>query len=193
MPNGRVASAAKTFAIVATLIIIVGAMGVISIYYIPSLRHPSSSGTTRTCTVIYGTAPLGFWLYCPDPLRISANWNGAWNLTATISTDSVVGNEGILLKANLTSGTNQTIKQFVEPVINYKVYAANGTLLWGWNPPQTTYPNMNVSSGQTFSQNAVVPTYPLESGQAYLLEVIPVAIQFPSPDNMSFTFQFTVR
>jgi hypothetical protein len=98
MPSQRIAMGARTTAVVATLIIVVGAIGVTSIYYIPSLRHSSSSGTTRTCTVVYGTD--GFYsFYCPEHLRISGT-NGLWNFTVSISADPMAPGQSILLVSN---------------------------------------------------------------------------------------------
>lgn len=180
-------------ALVIVVVVIIGGLSLAVAFNIPPFQHSLTSGTIKTCTVIYGTAPLGFFQYCSEPLRISADWNGEWNFTATISSNSIVGNEGISLSANLRSEINQTIKEFVKPAINYGVYATNGSELWAWNPPQSTWPNMTVVSGQTFSQEAVVPTYPLHAGQSYFIKVEAVAVQFPSPDDMTLTFQFSVQ
>jgi len=177
--------------ILAVLIVVVVFVIAFASIILETSRNPDERITESTCTVIYGTAPLGYWLYCPSPMLISAQWGG-WNLTVSISSNSVAGNEELSIKANLTSQANQTIKEFVEPIINYGVYALNGTLLWSWYPPQTTYQNMTVANGQIFNQTGVVPTDSLRSGQSYLVRVDPVAIQFPSPDNMTFTFQFSV-
>jgi len=145
-----------------------------------SAMSTTSSAMSTTCIVPYGTN--GYIFYCSDPLRISAvsETNGeTWNYTASISTDSVAAGQPILLVASLTNiaGEDQTVKEFVKPFINPGVYDTKGTEVWAWNPPQSTWPNMTVTNGETISQNVTIPTSGLSSGQSYFIEVQPLSIQ----------------
>jgi len=118
---------------------------------------------------------------------------GSWNFTATISSNSVPRGQSILLWANLTNiGPNVTFSEFVRPYINPEVYAANGTEVWAWNPPESTWPNWNITSGETTSQDVSIPTSQLLAGQSYYITVAPISVQFPTPNNLTFTFQFSV-
>lgn len=160
----------------------------------------SSTTTTRTCIDI----PAISYLYCGGTLRISAVGTpgaepgvqsnaGTWNFTVTISSDSVTLGQSILLWANLTNiGPDMTFSEFVRPYINPEVYAANGTEVWAWNPPQSTWPNWNITSGETTSQDVSIPTSDLVAGQSYYVTVAPISVQFPTPNNLTFTFQFSV-
>jgi hypothetical protein len=116
------------------------------------------------------------------------------NFTASISSNSVNRGETILLTTSLTNiGQNETISNFVEPYINPVVYAMNGTQVWAWDPPAVTFPNRTISTGETISQNVSIPTSQLQEGQSYFIEVMPISIQFPTPNNDTFSFRFTVR
>lgn len=160
----------------------------------------SMTSTLRTCTDI----PALSYIYCGDPLRISSVWTvgaapgvqpvkGSWNFTVTISSNSVALGQTILLWANLTNiGPNVTFNQFVRPYINAQVYAANGTEVWVWNPAQSTWPNWNIASGETTSQDVSIPTSQLVAGQSYYITVAPISVQFPMPNNHTFTFPFSV-
>ena len=143
-------------------------------------------------------------MLCGGPLRISAVWSpgaepgvqstgGSWNFTVTISSNSVPLGQSILLWANLTNiGPSMTFGEFVRPYINPEVYAANGTEVWSWNPPQSTWPNWNITSGETTSQDVSIPTSQLVAGQSYYVTVAPISVQFPTPNNYTFTFRFSV-
>ena len=164
------------------------------------ITSTSTTSTIRTCTDI----PAISYMYCGGTLRISAigtpgaapgvqSTGGSWNFTATISSNSVPRGQSILLWANLTNiGPNVTFSEFVRPYINPEVYAANGTEVWAWNPAQSTWPNWNITSGETTSQDVSIPTSQLVAGQSYFVTVAPISVQFPTPNNLTFTFQFSV-
>ncbi len=168
-----------------------------------SATSTSATSTLLTCTVI----PAISYMYCGSPLRISADGepgasptgggipgDGSWNFTVSISSNSVTRGQTILLVANLTNiGPNTTIKEFVKPYINPGIYATNGTEVWAWNPPHSTSLNITIASGETISQDVNIPTSQLLVGQSYLIKVAPLSIQFPTPNNLTFTFQFSVR
>ena len=132
------------------------------------LSNTSTTRTIQTCTDI----PNLSFMYCgSNPLRISEEFeasSGEWNFTVSINSSSVARGHPIQLIASLTNiGPNETVKEFIQPFINPEVYAANGSELWQWNPPQTTSPNTTFPSGQTISQSMVIPTSQLHSGQTY--------------------------
>jgi hypothetical protein len=166
-----------------------------------SWGSPETHGTVVTCTTI----PAISYSYCPSPLRISATGSpgaspnnestsgGSWNFTVSISSSSVNRGETILLDTSLTNiGQNETISNFVEPYVNPAVSTMNGTQVWAWDPPQVTFLNSTISSGQTISQQVSIQTSELMPGQSYLIEVMPLSIQFPTPNNYTFSFQFSV-
>ncbi|MCL4518512.1 MAG: hypothetical protein M1587_04870 [Thaumarchaeota archaeon] len=158
--------------------------------------------TSMTCTTI----PAISYLYCPSPLRISAVGSpgatpsgcpspcGSWNFTVTINSNLVDRSQSILLTANLTNlGPNITFAKFVGPYINPTVTASNGMKVWAWDPPQVTRLNMTIPSGETMTQQVSIPTSQLLSGQSYYIEVAPISLQFPTPNNYTFTFGFSVK
>ena len=160
------------------------------------------SRSQATCTII----PAISYMICPSTLRISAVGTpgasplacpspcGSWNFTVTINSSSVIRGQTIELSAVLTNiAPNQTINSWIGPYINPSVYSSNGTEAWAWDPPQVTYENMTIASGETFSQDVSIPTSHLVSGQSYFIEVAPLSIQFPTPNNYTFTFQFSVN
>jgi hypothetical protein len=117
---------------------------------------------------------------------------GEWNLTATINTNSVARGQSIRLVANLTNiGQNITINSFVVPFINPVVFATNGTKVWEWYP-STTVQGRTIASGETIWQDVSIPTSQLAPGQ-YEVRVAPISVQLPTPNNLTFTFQFSVR
>ncbi len=197
----------RMVAIVIVIIVLAGAAGVILVasHSSPNTSATSTSATSTllTCTVI----PAISYMYCGSPLRISADGepgasptgggipgDGSWNFTVSINSNSVTRGQTILLVANLTNiGPNTTIKEFVKPYINPGIYATNGTEVWAWNPPHSTSLNMTIASGETISQDVNIPTSQLLVGQSYLIKVAPLSIQFPTPNNLTFTFQFSVR
>lgn len=208
----RKAIGSKTAALSVIAIIVLVAIGLSALYdRIPLLQHSSisttiktsSTTTIRTCTAI----PAISFMYCGSPLRISAygepgaspfgnsSYEGSWNFTVSISSNSVVQGQSIQLVADLTNvgPQNVTIKEFVKPFVNPAVYAIDGTILWQWNPSQSTWPNVIIASGQTISQDVSIPTSQLRSGQLYLIQLTPLSIQFPHPNNMTFTFQVSVQ
>ena len=94
---------------------------------------------------------------------------------------------------SLSKECGDSIAPYVNPYINPSVYATNGTELWAWNPPQTTWPSMTVTSGQNISGKVVIPTSQLHAGQVYLIKVVPLSTQFLTPNNFALTFQFSVH
>jgi hypothetical protein len=201
MEATRAAIGRLVLSVIVVVVVIAGALALAAAYRLPPFQGASTS-TVRTCTAV----PAISYLYCPSPLRITAygepgatpvgNWTyqGTWNFTASISSDSVARGDQITLSANLTSiGSNFTVKQFVMPYINPGVYAANGTEVWAWNPPQASWPNVAIPTGETFSADVRIPTGQLVSGQSYFITVAPLSIQFPTPNNYTFTFQFSVH
>jgi len=100
-----------------------------------------------------------------------------------------------MLRANITnvSGQNETFRAFVKPWINPTVSAENGSEVWAWNPSQSTWPSVTIADGQTLSQVVSIPTSQMHSGQSYLINVFPLFIQFPTPNNYTFTFTVIVH
>ena len=179
--------------IVITTVVLAGAIGFAFLiephFHTGTTSSITNISTLYTCTII----PNLDFMYCGRPMRISAT-DGGWNFTVTISSNSVAHGESIRLVANLTNVgiSNKTINRFVKPYINPGVYATNGTELWQWNPPQSTWPNVTITSGETVWQDVSIPTSQLPAGQTYLIKVAPLPISFPSPNNMTFTFRFFV-
>ena len=90
---------------------------------------------------------------------------GVGTLAVTISSNSVTRGQTILLVADLTNiGPNMTFNQFVRPYINPSVIAENGTEVWAWDLPQSTWPNVTVASGETISQDVNIPTMHFSPG-----------------------------
>ena len=160
-----------------------------------SLTTGSITGTStaRTCTDI----PNLSYMYCGGSLRISAVGQadgGTWNLTATVSSDVAVQEQTVQLVANLTNiGQNITLGEWVEPYINPSVNSANGTQVWAWDPSQITLAHESIYAGETISEVVNIPTSQLVPGQPYLVEVAPISLQFPTPNDLTFTFQLTVQ
>jgi hypothetical protein len=124
------------------------------------------------------------------PLHSSAE-DENWKFVVSMYPTSVESGQSPLLVANLTniSPSNQTIRPYVEPFINLSVIAPNGSEVWAWNPPEVTWPNVNVTSGQSLSQGVVIPTIGLRAG-AYQIEVAPLSSQFPNNFNMTLSYFF---
>jgi hypothetical protein len=161
----------------------------------------STSNELRTCTVI----PNLSYMFCGGPTRISASGEvgsgpgqssagGDWNFTVTINSDSLIRGQNIRLVANLTNiGQNISFSNgFVEPYINPGVYATNGTEVWAWDPSEVIVAS-TIAAGETISQDVGIPTSQLTPGQSYLIELAPISVQFPTPNNLTFTFQFSVQ
>lgn len=202
-------------AFVAAVVIVTSV--VLGIYYIiaPSNQTGNSTSGNQNSSAVFGNQtsnvtscaaiPAISYIYCPSALRISAVGEpgafptycplpcASWNFTVGISLDSVKQGQEILLSANLTDlGPNLTISNWTVPYINPTVSAENGTEIWAWDPPVVTYPNRTISGGETFSENVSIPTYQLRAGQSYSIEVAPLPIKFPTPNNYAFTFRFLV-
>jgi hypothetical protein len=105
------------------------------------------------------------------------------------------GRRAVLLWANLTNTfpSNQTIRPYVEPFINPSIIAANGTGVWAWDPPEETWPNLNVTSGQSLSQRVDIPTTNLRDG-LYTIEVAPLSSYYTKfSENFNLTLRFSVQ
>ena len=128
------------------------------------------------------------------PLRQTVS-NSEWNFTASINVTSVHLGQSLVLTTELTNTSpyNQTISPYVNPYIDPGVYESNGTQVWAWNPMQATWPNINVTSGQSLSGMVVIPTSSLSPGQTYTIKVVPIATQFLTPTSFSLGVQFTVQ
>jgi hypothetical protein len=112
--------------------------------------------------------------------------NSSWEFVGSTNATTVKGGQFILLWANLTntSPSNQTIRPYVQPFINPNVVAANGTVVWAWDPPEVTWLNTNVTSGQSISQDVVILTTGFQAG-AYQIEVAPLSSQFSNDFNLT--------
>ena len=200
--------------VITLVIILAAAIGLgMLVYFYPNGPRQSTNSTSSssvreetnslvTCTAIAAIS----YMYCPTPLRISAVGTpgatpfgcpspcGSWNFTVTINSSSVARGQDILFMANLTNyGPNQTFNRWIEPFINPSVSSSNGTGVWAWDPPAVTFANVTIASGETISQDVNIPTSRLLSGQSYFITVAPLSLQFPTPNNYTFTLQFTVR
>jgi hypothetical protein len=119
-----------------------------------------------------------------------------WRFIASINATTVEVGQSLHLWANLTntSPSNQTIRPFVGPYITSRVVASNGTVVWTWEPPEVTWPNWNVTGGQTLSQNVDIPTTNFRAG-SYAVEVTPLSQDFGQivSDNFNLTLRFTIQ
>jgi len=132
------------------------------------------------------------WLTATETTLQSSASNSSWKFVVSINATTVESGQSLLLWANLTntSRSNKTIRPFVEPYINPDVTAANGTVVWAWNPPEVTWLNWNVTSGQALSERVDVSTTNLLAG-TYLIEVAPLSSQFSN--NFNLTVPFVVQ
>ena len=204
MRNARIRDSTgigRTMLSIGVIVIIVIAAAIM-VEAAPYFKLGAPTQSTTTCTTI----PAISYLYCPSPLRISAVGSpaaspsrcpspcGSWNFTVTISSNLVDRGQSILLIANLTNiGQNITFPRFVGPYINPTMTLSGGSEVWAWDPPQVTWFNWTISSGETLMQQVKIPTYQLLPGQPYFISVAPISLQFPTPNNYTFTFEFTVR
>lgn len=128
------------------------------------------------------------------PLNLSAVGPG-WTFSATINSSSINVGQPILLEVSLmnTASANQTLQRIVEPFIDPGVYNSNGTEVWNWNPPQITRLNLTVASGQVLGGKVIIPTSTLQSGQTYVIKVMPLSLQFVYPTNFELSFQVSTH
>ena len=121
-------------------------------------------------------------------LQSSAS-NSSWRFVVSMNATTVANGQFIFLWANLTntSPSSKTIRPYVEPFINPSINAANGTGVWAWDPPEETWPNTNVTSGQTLSQEVVIPTTNLRDG-IYTIDVAPLSSEFSESFNLTMHF-----
>lgn len=142
------------------------------------------------------TSTQTVWLTSTETALQSSASNSIWNFVASINATTVGFGQSILLVANLTntSPSNQTIRPYVQPFINPSVINANGTEVWAWNPPEATWRNTNVTSGQSLSEEVVIPTFDFRAG-VYRIEVAPLSSQFSNTFNLTlrFSVQITVH
>jgi hypothetical protein len=138
------------------------------------------------------TSTETIWLTSTETALQSSASNSSWKFVVSINATTVEVGQSLLLWANLTntSPSNQTIRPYVQPFINPQVIAANGTTVWAWDPPEVTWLNTNVTSGQSLSQYVVIPTTSFRAG-AYRIEVAPVESQFSG--NFNLTLRFTTQ
>jgi len=137
------------------------------------------------------------WLTSTETALQSSASNSSWRFVVSINATTVESGQSVLLWANLTntSPSNETIRPFVEPFINPLVIAANGTVVWAWDPPEVTWPNTNVTSGQSLSQNVDIPTTNLRDG-VYTIQVAPLSpayVQAEFSENFNLTMRFSVQ
>lgn len=132
------------------------------------------------------------WLTTTETALQSSASNSSWKFVASINATTVGYGQSLLLWANLTniSPSNRTIRPYVGPFINPSITAANGTVVWAWNPPEVTWRNMNVTSGQTLSQRVDIPTANLRDG-VYTIDVAPLSSEFSG--NFNLTLRFSVQ
>lgn len=129
------------------------------------------------------------WLTSTETALQSSASNSSWKFVVSINATTVEPGQSLLLWANLTntSPSNQTIRPYVEPFINPSVVAANGTEVWAWNPPEATWPHVNVTSGGSLSQKVIIPTTDLRDG-AYVIRSAPLSSEFSQSFNLSLRF-----
>jgi len=132
-------------------------------------------------------------LTATETALLSSASNSSWKFVVSINATTVESGQSILLWANLTntSPSNRTIRPYVEPFINPSITAANGTGVWAWDPPAERWPNTNVTSGQTLSQEVVIPI-PAAYFRigVYTLHVAPLSSEFS--ENFNLTLRLSV-
>jgi hypothetical protein len=119
--------------------------------------------------------------------------NSSWKFAVSINATTVEDGQFLMLWANLTntSPSNQTIRPYVEPFINPYITAANGTTVWAWDPPQVTWPNTSLTTGQSLSQRVVIPTTNLRVG-VFMIHVAPNSPEFSQNFNLTLPFSFQI-
>jgi len=136
------------------------------------------------------------WLTTTETALQSSASISNWRFIVSINATTIEIGQSLLLRANLTntSPSNQTIRPFVGPYITSRVVTANGTVVWTWEPPEVTWPNWNVTSGQTLSQDVDIPTANFRIG-SYLVEVAPLTTDFGQivSNNFNLTLLFSTQ
>jgi hypothetical protein len=135
------------------------------------------------------------WLTTTETALQSSASNSSWKFVVSINATTVESGQSLLLWANLTntSPSNQTIRPYVEPFINPSITAANGTVVWRWDSPEETWPNTNVTSGQSLSQLVDIPTTNLRDG-VYMIHVAPLSSYYTKfSENFNLTLRFSVQ
>ena len=124
-------------------------------------------------------------------LQSSAS-SSKWKFVVRIDATVVNAGQSLLLVASLTntSPSNQTIRPYVQPFVNLCVFATNGKEVWAWDPLVVTWPNTNVTRGQSLSQQVSIPTANFPVGE-YAVEVAPLSSQFS--ENFSLSVPFSVQ
>ena len=171
--------------VVVLVILVVGSLGIG--YFAGSSNRQT---VTTTSTVFLSTTMTRTLTSNETALQSSAS-NSSWRFVVSINATAVESGQSILLWANLTntSPSNETIRPFVQPYINPSVTGANGTVVWAWNPPEATWLNWNVTSGQSLLQDVVIPMTSLQNG-VYGIQVAPLSSEFS--ENFNLTLHFSV-
>jgi hypothetical protein len=136
------------------------------------------------------------WLTTTETALQSSASISNWRFVVSINATTIEIGQSLLLWANLTntSPSNQTIRPFVGPYVTSRVVAANGTVVWTWEPPEVRWPNWNVTSGQTLSQDVDIPTASFRIG-SYLVEVAPLITDLGQivSNNFNLTLSFSTQ
>jgi len=166
---------------VVAVLLVVAILAGVGAGYLAGNQLTSSKTSTETS-----------WLTTTETALQSGTSNATWKFIVSTNATTVESGQSILLWANLTntSPSNKTIRPFVEPYINPGVIAANGTIVWAWNPPEVTWPNWNVTSGQSLSERVYIPTTNLRDG-VYTIQVAPLSSEFS--ENFNLTLRFSVQ
>ncbi len=100
-------------------------------------------GTTRTASNSNSTALI----QCSGcQFKVS----GAWNYTIMLNSTTVARGETIQLSANLSNVSNENqVVTIGRPTILVSVNRLNGGTIWAYQPLQSTWPNVTVTSGQS--------------------------------------------
>jgi hypothetical protein len=132
------------------------------------------------------------WLTTTETALQSSASNSSWKFVVSINATTVESGQFLLLWANLTntSPSNRTIRPYVGPFINPSITAANGTVVWAWNPPEVRWANTNVTGGQSLSQRVDIPTTNFRDG-LYTIDVAPLSSEFS--ENFNLTLRFSVQ
>ncbi len=128
----------------------------------------ASSSSTSTSQSSVQSTTTGIWSM-PPPKTASTTYNGTWSFLATVSQ----GETSLQVNANLTYiGASNATFIFGDPTSLARVVAQNGTVVWQEISTDLLY-LQNVTTGQSFSSEILVPTSNLQLGQNYTLIVYP--------------------
>ena len=166
--------------------VVIGALLAVAILAGAGVGYLAGSQLTITRTSTETT-----WLTSTEVALQSSASNSSWKFVVSINATTVEIGQPLLLWANLTntSPSNRTIRPYVEPFVNPSISASNGTRVWAWDPPEVTWPNTNVTGGQSLSERIDIPTTNLRDG-IYTIDVAPLSSEFS--DNFNLTMRFSV-